>query len=74
MSLIYKNHLVFPTFKHSETITTHQSGSVHPSKRFQSVTPVRHLNAPKIRPLNITALPQNETTVNGESTITPRPK
>ncbi|CAD8073108.1 unnamed protein product [Paramecium sonneborni] len=74
MSLIYKNHLVFPTFKHSETITTHKPSSLRPIQRFQSVTPIRQGNACKIRPLNITALPGNETTINGESTITPRQK
>lgn len=34
MSLLYKNHLVLPTFKHLETITTHKSSSVRPIIRF----------------------------------------
>ncbi|CAD8167453.1 unnamed protein product [Paramecium octaurelia] len=74
MSLIYKNHLVLPTFKHSETITAHKSSSLRPIQRFQSVSRIREGNSSKIPPLNITALPGNESSINAESSLTSRQK
>ncbi|CAD8171473.1 unnamed protein product [Paramecium pentaurelia] len=55
MSLILKNSVVFPIFKHQETLTFHRRDQVsRTTKRFHTVAPVRHLVSQSTRKINLT--------------------
>ncbi|CAD8062673.1 unnamed protein product [Paramecium primaurelia] len=55
MSLILKNSVVFPIFKHQETLTFHRKEQpTRTTKRFHTVAPVRRLVSQSTKPINLT--------------------
>ncbi|CAD8074098.1 unnamed protein product [Paramecium sonneborni] len=78
MSLILKNSAAFPVFKHQDTLAFHRKEQPsRTTKRFHTVTPIRHLISQSTRPINLTH--QGESAFERSPkdkqkiTLTPRP-